>query len=331
MPVILDGAQGAGAIHVDVARARLRRLRGVGPEVAVRRRRHRDALARPGVRASGSSWSAPATSRSRTPPPASRAASRDTTRATTRPRSRARRSRCRSARSSCCESHGWDAVHERAAGARAPARRRAARARPRRSRRAARPRSWPGRTRRRGGRATGSPGPGVIVRNLPGRSLLRAVGRRLERRVRPRAAARRHRRLGLRARTGLLQQASPRRPVVPDLLAQHPLRVERRRRRGRLEPRALVGAQRQRRRRRGRPRAASKVRAPTIGAVTPVDAHQPRDRDLRDRRAAVGGDRLGGLDDAEVLLGRAPVPGLLPVVRPRSSIRLPSGGASSRR
>ncbi len=44
------------------ARARLRRLRGVGPEVALRRRRHRAALDRPGVRRAGRTRSARATS-----------------------------------------------------------------------------------------------------------------------------------------------------------------------------------------------------------------------------------------------------------------------------
>ena len=39
--VLLDGAQGLGAVPVDVARARLRLLRRLGPEVALRPRRHR--------------------------------------------------------------------------------------------------------------------------------------------------------------------------------------------------------------------------------------------------------------------------------------------------
>ena len=41
VPVLLDGAQGIGAVDVDVARARLRRLRGRGAEVVLRARRHR--------------------------------------------------------------------------------------------------------------------------------------------------------------------------------------------------------------------------------------------------------------------------------------------------
>ena len=53
VPVILDGAQGSGAVPVDVAGARLRRLRRRRPEMAVRRRRHRDALGRPRVRRAG--------------------------------------------------------------------------------------------------------------------------------------------------------------------------------------------------------------------------------------------------------------------------------------
>ena len=49
MPVLLDGAQGVGAVPVDVARARLRRLRGRRPEVAVRSRRHGHAVRQPGA------------------------------------------------------------------------------------------------------------------------------------------------------------------------------------------------------------------------------------------------------------------------------------------
>ena len=47
--MVLDGAQGAGAIPLDMARDRLRRLRRRRPEVAVRGRRHRNALRRSGV------------------------------------------------------------------------------------------------------------------------------------------------------------------------------------------------------------------------------------------------------------------------------------------
>jgi L-cysteine/cystine lyase len=47
VPVVLDGAQGAGAGADRPRRARLRRLRRLGPEVDVRRRRHRHALTWP--------------------------------------------------------------------------------------------------------------------------------------------------------------------------------------------------------------------------------------------------------------------------------------------
>ena len=50
MPVILDGAQGAGAVAGRRQGARLRRLRRRRPEVAVRRGRDRDALRAAGVR-----------------------------------------------------------------------------------------------------------------------------------------------------------------------------------------------------------------------------------------------------------------------------------------
>ena len=49
VPVLLDGAQGVGAIPVDVQRARLRRLRRRRAEVAVRPGRDRDAVREPGA------------------------------------------------------------------------------------------------------------------------------------------------------------------------------------------------------------------------------------------------------------------------------------------
>ena len=62
VPVILDGAQGAGAVPVDVAALGCAAYAGRRPEVAVRRRRHRDALPRPGVRRARARRSRPATS-----------------------------------------------------------------------------------------------------------------------------------------------------------------------------------------------------------------------------------------------------------------------------
>ena len=47
VPVLLDGAQGVGAVAVDVQRARLRRVRRRRAEVAVRPRRHRHAVGQP--------------------------------------------------------------------------------------------------------------------------------------------------------------------------------------------------------------------------------------------------------------------------------------------
>ena len=68
VPVLLDGAQGVGAVPVDVARARLRRLRGRRAEVAVRPRRDRDAVREPGAAraAAGRRGAATRTSRTRT-------------------------------------------------------------------------------------------------------------------------------------------------------------------------------------------------------------------------------------------------------------------------
>ena len=49
VPVILDGAQGAGAVPVDVVKLGCAAYAAAGPEVAVRRRRHGPALRRPRV------------------------------------------------------------------------------------------------------------------------------------------------------------------------------------------------------------------------------------------------------------------------------------------
>ena len=138
------------------------------------------------------------------------------------------------------EAAGWEALHSRARRAGAAARRRAARARARRDaarghhagglggpvRRAdARP------ARRRGRR-----------RPRPPRPLARPrVGRRLERRSRSRSCHLPHAGVRQPQRSGAIG------PTVrsPILLAQHALGVGRRRRRGRLEPRALLGLQAQ--------------------------------------------------------------------------------------
>ena len=53
VPVILDGAQGAGAIHVDPAALGCVAYAAAGPEVALRGGRDRAALDRPGVRGEG--------------------------------------------------------------------------------------------------------------------------------------------------------------------------------------------------------------------------------------------------------------------------------------
>ena len=89
------------------------------------------------------------------------------------PRSRARASRSRWPRAACSAAFGWDAVFERAPRSRSgwPSGCTSAAAS---SPRAPRPRWWPGRTRRRRTRAPGSPTQGVILRDLPGTSYLRA-------------------------------------------------------------------------------------------------------------------------------------------------------------
>ena len=141
---------------------------------------------------------------------------------------------------------------------------------------------------------------GVVIRDLPGTGLVRAsVGAwnddsDLERLLPARSER-------------------PRQPLEPDLLGEHPLGVELRRRRGGLEPLALLRRQRQRDRRKHVLEVLERAR-PDDRRRHALDAEQPRDRDLRHRRAMGGGDLLGGVDDLEVPLDRAPVRRLLDVV-----------------
>ena len=71
VPVLLDGAQGVGAVPVDVRRARLRRLRRRRAEVAVRPRRPRHAVRQPARCASAWRSRAAATATWPTPTPGS--------------------------------------------------------------------------------------------------------------------------------------------------------------------------------------------------------------------------------------------------------------------
>ena len=173
VPVILDGAQGAGAVPVDVRQARLRRLRRGGPEVAVRRRRHRPALRRAGVPRPGARDRAVLhllrgrLARLRVGAQARRPPLRH---AGARPRGR--RLQPRRARRAARRRHGRRARAR--PGARGRARRAARAPTAARSRRAATRRSWRGRTTTPRRRASASRPPDIVVRNLPGTPYVRA-------------------------------------------------------------------------------------------------------------------------------------------------------------
>ena len=173
VPVVLDGAQGAGAVPVDVARARLRRLRGRRPEVAVRRPTAPGcSTSRPGS-ASACARSPPASSTSRT---ATRA-STPTLHADARRYDTASLSREAAAFSLAAtrvlDGAGLDAVHARAAGLAAGlADALAERGRTVAPRGATTLVTWEDPTRPR--RAQRLADAGVIVRDLPGTPYLRA-------------------------------------------------------------------------------------------------------------------------------------------------------------
>ena len=174
MPVLLDGAQGVGAVAVDVRGARLRRLRGRRPEVAVRPGRHGHAV-RERAPARAPVGLAP---RLRQPAEAGDGldaalhedARRFDTLGTER---RDARLRARGDRA-CWRGTGWTAVHERARALAArlaellaePA---ASRPRARATTLVSFPSADPAAERAQLSRSAG-----VVVRNIPGRPWLRA-------------------------------------------------------------------------------------------------------------------------------------------------------------
>ena len=209
VPVILDGAQGAGAVPSTWRRS----------AATPTPRPARSGCAAPTApacsgsppRSASASPVAPATCRSRTPRRGLESPLRDDGARYDTPVALARGGRLRSPRSTCSSAAGWPPS-------------RSARPRARRSRtargaavtvsRAARRRSSLGGRRPEADRDR-APEAGVIVRDLPGRRSAR-LGRRLERRVRPRAPARRRSDLaGLgvdpRAPRGRRRPGSPRR------------------------------------------------------------------------------------------------------------------------
>ena len=227
VPVILDGAQGAGAVPVDMARARLRRLRGGRPEVAVRRRRHGHALRGAGVPRAGARGrpqlhllrgrhARARVAATRRRPPLRHAV------ALARGRRAVARPRCE-----VLERHGLDAVLARAATLAAALAEELAEA-GHTSPRAATARSSPGRTPTPRPRATASRDAGVVVRNLPGTPAAARLGRRLERRVRPRAPARRaHARRARLARERAAERAAGLdRQVITCLLSRRGRRLQ---------------------------------------------------------------------------------------------------------
>ena len=192
---------------------------------------------------------------------------------------------------------GLDAVHARATRPRRPARRRARRARP--HGRAAR---------RHHARHLGGRRPGGHARAARRRRGDRPRPPRHRRTCAPRSAPG-----TTRATSSGCSAQRPREPLEPDLLAQHPVRRSGGRRRRRLEALALLGRQDEVD---GAEHVLEVLERPRADERRghAVDAHQPRDRHLRHRRAALGGDRLGRVDDPVVALDRPPVGRLLDVV-----------------
>ena len=317
VPVILDGAQGAGAIPVDVAKLGCAAYAAAGPEVAVRRRRHRAALRRPGLPRAGAVDRARATSASRTRARASSPLLKPDARRYDTP-SLARESIAFSARVARRAAGGRPG---RRAGARPRAGRDAGRAarRPRPHGGAARrtPRSSPSRTTTRRPRATACRG----RRDRPrpaGHPARARLGRRVER-ARTTSSACSPRSSGAAAVT----------TSMPALLAQHAMRVARAAARVRRKALVLLAAERDLDRAEqvlelleacaARRSARSPRRSPSSHASATCEIVAPLVSAIAARR--VDGRKLRSIARRAGASSRS---------SPASAIREPSGGGSSR-
>ena len=173
-PVLLDGAQGLGAVPVDVARARLRLLRRLRPEVALRPRRHRLPLRARGARAPRCAAPWPGYHALERPAQALELTLHEDARRFDHGLPRPARRAWALASLDVLEEAGWDEVHDARATRRASAGRRRCASAAARWRRAGDSTlvSWrsatPRATSQRLARA------GVVVRDLPGHGLVRA-------------------------------------------------------------------------------------------------------------------------------------------------------------
>ena len=191
IPVLLDGAQGAGAVALDAAGARLRVLRRRRPEVAVRAGRHRLPLRRPAVARAAGTRSPRATCNLEDPAAGLDAVPKTTAGAHDTFTLSAEALLAALAAHDVLASFGWDQRLRAREHARGAARRTARRGglHRRAARRDDARQLGDGRQQRRGPAAAGRAGG---RRPPPARHAIRAgVGRGLERRIRPRPTARR--------------------------------------------------------------------------------------------------------------------------------------------
>ena len=173
--MLLDGAQGVGAIAGGRARARLRRLRRRRAEVAVRPRRHGDAVREPEPARAAGGLAARLSQPGHTPTPGWRPRLHEDARrfdSLVAERRDAWPARWR--RPSVLASAGWPAVHDARALAGGAPRRDARPSAAASRRRAARRRSCPFRAPTRPAERARLAEKGIVVRNIPGRPWLRA-------------------------------------------------------------------------------------------------------------------------------------------------------------